>query len=124
MGARNSGWSAGGVGDRKAGERHHIGAAFEERDEVGDGVGLTADAVAEVGEAVGPEVDEIGPVVGGGDADGAHPDEFAGVAARLFRRTDVVADEFEVGMTDDRLQGGRADVARAAVHHAKCHGLP
>jgi len=111
------------VGDGESRERHDVGAAFQERDEVGDRLGFAADAVAEVGQAVGPEVEEVGPVVGGGDADGVQPDEFAGVAAGLLGRAYEVADQLEVGTADDRLQRDRADVAGPAVHHPIRHGL-
>ena len=110
--------------DREAGERDDVGSALQKRHQVGDGVGLSTDAVAEVGQAVRAEVDQVGPVVGGRDTDRISSDEFARVAARLLGRADVMTDEVKLGVTDDGPKRHRPDIAGAAVHHAVCHGLP
>jgi hypothetical protein len=109
------------MGDLKSREGDDVGAAFEERHEIGDRVLFPPDAVAEVGEAVGAEVDDFGPLVRRRDTGRRRSNELARVTARLGRCADEVPDELEVGMLQDRPQGRCPDIACAAMHNPVAH---
>ena len=117
-----------GVGGRRVDQPHergghHVGAGFQERDELGQRLVGPLLTEGRVDDRIGAQGDEGVEVIGGDDTGrGVEAAELGGVAAHLRRAGGVHPDELEGRVLDDGAEGVDTDVAGRELDHTEGHG--